>query len=110
MTLDVELSTGSVFKPMQVAAHVFRPKNTELLRLHHVANSRLICQDSAPLGLMAISTSALKRLCSEHIEEMIDNPRYAAQVTVGNTTDIPYLMLEAIITYNSSIAVSFSKT
>jgi len=63
------------------------------------AKSQLVTRYSAPVGLMALSTTVLKKQCKEHIESMIDDPGYALQTTAGDETRVPYLLLTAIWKY-----------
>ena len=59
----------------------------------------LLCRYSAPVGIMALSTSDLKKTLREHIERMISNPQYPAQTTAGDTTRVPLLILEEVRQY-----------
>lgn len=54
---------------------------------------------SAPVGILALSQSEMKKLCTEHIDEMVANPSYAAQATAGDCTEIPYEILEIVRKY-----------
>jgi len=77
----------------------------ELLRLHHVEaggpNSQLVCCDSAPVGLMNLSLSDIKRDCEKYIEKMIANPQYALQTTDEDMRSSAYLVLEAVRKYSA---------
>jgi len=106
--LEIEVTTGSSFKPMRMTANVFRPTTVELLGHHHLTTeaeeqeSQLILRYSAPVGLLALSSSELKRICKEHIETMITNAEYPEQATAGDKTKIPCRILEVVRQYCAS--------
>lgn len=101
----MKVHTGSVFDPMKFQTYYFEPKDWELLQQHHLTvdfneqKSQLLYQFSAPVGLMALSTSVVKETLQKHIEQMVGNPKYPAQTTAGDATELPYLILDAAIRY-----------
>ena len=102
--LVVEVSTGELFKPMTLTANIFKPKTRELLRHASLVSqpgqdSQLVERYSAPVGILGLSQSEMKKLCTEHINEMIANPGYAAQATAGDDTQLPYEILEIVRKY-----------
>lgn len=96
---------------MKLLVHVFSPKTYLLHYQHRLATSHEqqdkwpINQTSAPIGLMGVSSTDLKEICRDHIEEMVDNPEYAAQVTASDTNQTPYAILEAAQQYYKSTEV-----
>jgi len=87
---------------MNLFAHIFRPKNRELLSVHEIGTeekSKFVCRYSAPVGLMGLSPTTLKNQCREHIERMIESPSYGIQTTSGHPTDLSYLILTIIRDY-----------
>ncbi|KAG0645366.1 hypothetical protein D0Z07_8857 [Hyphodiscus hymeniophilus] len=107
-SIEVEVSTGSVFIPMKLEIHFFKPKHwwdSELLRQHHLTvetkeqKSELRFQYSAPVGLMALSISDLKKTLRDHVEQMVSNPQYPAQTTAGDASNVPLLILEEVRQY-----------
>ncbi len=106
--LDVEVSTGQVFKPMRLQVHVFTPKTLELL--HHArlttgtGSQQLILETpaSAPVGIMALESDDMRKTCNKHVEDMIKNKKYAAQVAAGDSTRIPRSILEVILQFCST--------
>ena len=104
-TIKVDVLTGADFKPMRLAVNVFIPRTAELLNLHQLTTeeeeraSLLVCRYSAPVGLMCVSPSDLKKSCREHIETMIETKEYPSQATAGDLSPIPYLILEVIRQY-----------
>lgn len=101
----VEVSTGSVFKPMVLHANFFIPKTSELLAQSSLTPpeaeqpSQLVLLFSAPVGLLGLSVSELKKKCDKHIENMITNPQYPAQTTAGDPTQLPFRILEIVCQY-----------
>jgi hypothetical protein len=102
---EIDIQTGSCFKPMKLVVNSFAPK-TYLLQYHNRLPTSSeksgpwpINQTSANIGLMGMSTTELKEICREHVEEMVDNPDYALQVTVGDESQIPYTILVAAQEY-----------
>jgi hypothetical protein len=90
---------------MRLVVNSFSPK-TYLLQYQNRLPTTLekhdrwpINQTSAHIGLMDMSTTELKEICREHVEEMADNPDYALQVTVGDSSQIPYAILVAAQEY-----------
>lgn len=112
--VEVAVHTGLCFKPLRLEAHLFQVKTLDLLGVVRLAVDKeqpqfdgLVIQNSAPIGLMKISMSELKDKCKEHIEEMIENPYYAMQVTAGEPTRIPYAILAAAQQYSASAVSRF---
>ena len=114
--LEVEVSTGSAFTPMKLETHFFTPRNgwdSELIKQHHLTveseeqKSLFQCRYSAPVGLMALSTSDLTKTLRAHVEHMIATPQYPVQTTAGDTTNIPLLILEEVRQYAKSTGVTF---
>lgn len=108
---EVKVSTGSVFKPMRLHIHFFKPRHgweSELLKQHHLTveteekKSQFLCRYSAPVGLMALSISDVKKTLREHVEQMVAHPQYPAQTAAGDSTNLPLLILEIIQQYCSS--------
>ncbi|CZR58090.1 uncharacterized protein PAC_07980 [Phialocephala subalpina] len=104
--LVVDVSTGGLFKPLTLSVNIFKPKDRELLRHASLVSqpgqdSQLVERYSAPVGILGMSQSEMKKLCTEHIDEMIANPRYAAQATVGDDTQLPCEILEIVRKYCS---------
>jgi hypothetical protein len=102
---EVDIQTGPCFKPMRLVVNSFAPK-TYYLQYHNRLPTILessgpwpINQTSANIGLMGMSTTDLKEICREHVEEMVDNPDYALQVTAGDSSQIPYTILVAAQEY-----------
>jgi hypothetical protein len=106
-TLDIDVSTGAVFEPLGVQTHVFDPKTWELVGHYQLAAEddeqvpQLVQRYSAPIGIMGLLCSDMKVQCKEHIEAMIRNPLYTAQVTTGHRTKIPRTILETARKYNA---------
>lgn len=113
-TLLVEVAAGACFKPLVVVANVFRPQTWELLGQHRLAidqenqASRLVLQNSAPVGLLNISTAELKEKCRDHIEQMIKNKAYPGHISPVGATQIPYNVLWAAQRYIAASKVSDS--
>ncbi|KUJ15459.1 uncharacterized protein LY89DRAFT_783598 [Mollisia scopiformis] len=104
--LVVDVSTGGLFKAMTLTANVFKPKTRELLRHASLVSqpgqdSQLVERYSAPVGILGLSPPEMKKLCTEHIDEMIANPSYAAQATAGDDTKLPCEILEIVRKYCS---------
>jgi hypothetical protein len=102
---EVDIQTGACFKPMRLVVNSFAPK-TYLLQYQNRLPTTLeksgrwpINQTSANIGLMSMSTTELKETCREHVEEMVDNPDYALQVTVEDSNPMPYTILVAAQEY-----------
>lgn len=111
IALDVEVSTGSVFKTMKLNAHVFRPQNWLLLRQSRftsgeVEEHKLVRRYSPPIGLMALDVTHVKKKCERHVEEMVQNQAYANQTTAGDITQLPHEILEIVQRYCSMKEVS----
>ncbi|KAH8650830.1 hypothetical protein BGZ60DRAFT_189841 [Tricladium varicosporioides] len=104
-TLQVEVAAGACFKPLVVVANVFRPQTWELLGQHRLAidqenqASRLVLQNSAPVGLLGVPTAELKEKCRDHIEQMIKNKAYPGHISPVGATQIPYNVLWAAQIY-----------
>jgi hypothetical protein len=90
---------------MRLLVNVFIPRTTELLNIHQLTTeeeeqaSILVRRYSAPVGLMCVSPSDLKKACREHVEAMIETEAYPSQATAGDLSPIPYLILEVIRQY-----------
>lgn len=103
--IEVGLSTGIVFEPMKLFANRFDtedPNTNELLQQSYLTAgmpSQLISTHCAPVGLVSVSTSHMKKKCNHHVEAMILNPHYSAQVTSGETTKLPFECLEIVLNY-----------
>lgn len=112
--LEIDVATGACFKPMRLSANVFKPKTWELLSQHRLAteqddaNSQLILQISAPVGLLGLSTLEMKDKCRDHVADMIESPEYVDQVTAGCTSQIPHAILAAAVQFAQSKDVSDS--
>lgn len=107
--IEVAVHAGLCFKPLRLVVNLFRVKTLDLVEQHRLAAVNeepqygpLVLQNSAPIGLMGLSMSDLKDKCKEHIEEMIENPYYAMQVTAGEPTRIPYAILAAAQQYSAN--------
>ena len=104
-TLKVGVTTGADFKPLKLDVNVFVPATNELLETHQLTTeveeraSSLLRRYSAPVGLMCVSPSELKRACRQHIEEMIEVEEYPAQTTAGDLSPIPVIILEVMRQY-----------
>jgi len=105
--LEVEVSTGEVFSPMVLPVNVFKPKTLGLLKHTRLARADPVDKEqdlqavemySAPVGILSN--------CKKHIEDMIKNPQYVAQVTAGDRTPLPRGILEIVFKYSSSTNVS----
>ena len=108
---EIGIQTGTCFKPMKLVVNSFAPK-TYLLQYQHRLPTTLeesgrwpINQTSANIGLMSMSTTELKEICREHVEEMVDNPEYAPQVTVEDSSKVPYTILVAAQEYYKATGV-----
>jgi hypothetical protein len=103
--LEVEVSTGAVFKPMKLHANIFQSKTWELLRQMRLAdetgdqNARLVKRYSPPVGLLGLSVPELRKKCEKHVSEMVKNPAYAAQTTASDSTMLPEMILEIVRDY-----------
>jgi hypothetical protein len=103
--LEVEVSTGAVFKPMKLHANIFQSKTWKLLRQMRLADetgdqmAQLMQRYSPPVGLLGLSVSDLRKKCEKHIGEMIKNPEYAVQTTAGDPTRLPEMILEIVRDY-----------
>jgi hypothetical protein len=79
--LVVEVSTGSVFRPMKLATNTFTPSTDELLQQSSLMPvdadqaTRLVQMPSIPVGIMSLSLRDMKRKRKSHIEDMISNPQ-----------------------------------
>lgn len=110
--MKIGVTSGGCFEPMELSVHVFQPKDNELLSLYRMTieaegqSSQLVCQRSAPVGLMIFSLSDMKATCKDHIEKMLRNPAYALQTTAGDPTEIPHLILDIILKYYFTTHVS----
>jgi hypothetical protein len=106
--LTVEVSTGSVFKPMRVRTNAFLPKTGDLLRQFSLTPaeadqaSQLVQRPSAPVGILGLSLTDLKKKCNNHIEDMISNTQYAAQATAGDMSQLPRQILEIVCEYSAA--------
>jgi hypothetical protein len=104
-TIEAEVSTGQCFHPMKVLVNYFQPKGSDLLSVHHItavtelSSPQLVRHDSAPVGMMALSTSEMKIVCRDHIEKMVQKGEYALETTSGDPTQIPFLVLEVVTNY-----------
>ena len=113
--LDVDVSTGAVFKPLILQANVFQAKTWELLRQMRLAdetgdhNSQLMQRYSPPVGLLGLSVPDLRKKCEKHIGEMVKNPAYAGQTTAGDTTRLPEMILEIVRDYCDAKEVSLNQ-
>lgn len=114
--LKVRVTTGSVFAPMELYAYFYTPKHgfeSELLKQHHLTveteeqKSSFLCRYSAPVGLTLMSKSDVRKMLKEHIEQMVANPQYPVQTTMGDATRVPLLILEEVRQYCRRTDVSF---
>jgi hypothetical protein len=104
---EVYVTTGAAFEPMRLEIQFFTPKgwDSELLKQHHLttvpeeSTSQIKLRYAAPVGLLSLSTSELKKTLKEHIVAMVANPQYPSQTTAGDTIDVPYLILDAAREY-----------
>jgi hypothetical protein len=105
IAFEIAVNTGAGFQPMKLFANLFRPLDCELLQIHQISieadeeKPQLVTRYSAPVGLMALSTAALKKQCMEYIESMIADAGYALQITAGDETRVPCFLLTAIWKY-----------
>ena len=99
---------------MRLYTHFFKPRHgweSELLRQHHLTveteenKSAFLCRYSAPVGLLGLSISDLKKTLREHIEQMVSNRQYPAQTTAGDTTKMTLWILEIVRQYCSTTDV-----
>jgi len=106
--LVVEVSTGSVFKPMRVRTNAFLPKTGDLLRQSSLTPaeadqaSQLVQRPSAPIGILGLSLAEMRKKCKNHIEDMISNTQYAAQATAGDMSQLPKQVLEIVCEYSAA--------
>jgi hypothetical protein len=104
----VEVSTGSVFKPMKLRTNLFEAKTGELLQQASLTSAepdqalQLVQRLSAPVGILGLSLSDMKKKCEKHIEEMIKNPQYAEQATAGDMSQLPKQILEIVCEYSAA--------
>jgi hypothetical protein len=93
---------------MKLESHFLEPKHeweSELLKQHHLTveteeqKSMFLVRYSAPVGLMALSMGDLRKTLREHVEHMVENPRYPVQTTMGDATNVPLLILEEVRQY-----------
>jgi hypothetical protein len=113
--LEVEVSTGEVFSPMVLPVNVFKPKTLGLLKHTRLARADPVDKEqdlqavemySAPVGILFLELQEMRSNCKKHIEDMIKNPQYVAQVTAGDRTPLPRGILEIVFKYSSSTNVS----
>ncbi|RDL41411.1 uncharacterized protein BP5553_01390 [Venustampulla echinocandica] len=110
--LEIEIGVGACFTPMRLLVNVFRPTSRELLTQHRlvvdgeVSDSPLVLQESVAVGLLGVSPSDMSIKCEYHIIEMIESCWYAAQVTAGDTSRIPYVILDIAQQYYASTRAS----
>ena len=111
--LKVEVSTGEVFTPLKLRTNRFVPKTEELLQQSSLTpaepnqSSQLVRRFSAPIGILGLSLGDMRRKCSKHVDEMIANPQYAAQVTAIDQTQLPKEILEIVYEFATKKNVSF---
>jgi hypothetical protein len=101
----VEVSTGSVFKPMRLHTNTFEAIGNELLEQSILTPpeadqaAQLVRMPSAPVGILGLSVSEMKKKCNKHVEDMISNTKYAEQATSGDVSGLPSQILEIVGEY-----------
>lgn len=96
--------------------NIFRPSSVELLTQHRltvsgeVSDSPLIVQESLAVGLLGFSPSDMSAKCEDHIISMIESSHYVAQVTAGDTSHIPCVILDIAQQYYASTSVSIQNS
>jgi hypothetical protein len=106
--LILEVSTGSVFKPMRVHTNAFLPNGGDLLRQSSLTPaeadqaSQLVQRPSAPVGILGLSLTDMRKKCKNHIEDMISNHQYAEQTTAGDMSQLPRQILEIVCKYSAA--------
>jgi hypothetical protein len=65
-------------------------------------NSQLIQKYSAPVGILCLIPSDLKKICKTHINQMIENGKYVSQTTAADVTQLPAEILYIIQKYCAS--------
>jgi hypothetical protein len=103
-TLEIQIATGGSFQPMILDANLFRPKTW--ITTIDWQKSPPTQQYCAPIGLSGTAASQLGIICRKHIEAMVENPAYAAQVTAGDSTQIPREILCVAQRYSTAKDVS----
>jgi hypothetical protein len=107
-TIIVEVSTGVVFKPMKIQANAFEASTNELLQHSSLTPpqadqaAHLVQLPSAPVGILGLSLSEMKRKCKNHIEDMISNDQYVEQATSGDMSQLPKQILEIVSKYSAA--------
>jgi hypothetical protein len=105
----VKISAGAVFQPMELRVNPFAPKTSEIIghwQLSPPQQSQLVQLHAARVGIIGFSTSDMKKLIERHLMAMVKNPFFAAQITAGDTMQIPRQILEIVQNYCSPRKVS----
>ncbi|KAL2068770.1 hypothetical protein VTL71DRAFT_15108 [Oculimacula yallundae] len=104
--ITVEVSTGAAFSPMILRANVFQQRTEELLRQARLITGKsnnidlaLVECDSLPIGILGLSQSETKKICSNHIDAMLASPGYAEQVSAGDQTPFVRQLLKVMQKY-----------
>jgi hypothetical protein len=99
-TINVEVSTGSIFRPMILKTSFFEPSTDHLLHQSILTaaeidhSPRWTRLSSAPIGILQLSLSEVKKMCKQHIEDMVSNSKYVnlldltARLSFGGLTFI----------------------
>lgn len=70
---------------------------------------RLETPYSIPVGIVGLDMDDMRKKCDKHIEEMINNKRYADQVTAGDPNPIPRRILEIALRFRSATGKEVSQ-
>ncbi len=107
VTMEVSLSCGPTFHPITLTVNEFLPKTDILLYHHHLITvfqpprHTLVLCHSAPVGLLGVESFELKKECITHINIMISNQKYVAQVTAGESSTVCRDILQSLHNYFS---------
>ncbi|KAI1330368.1 hypothetical protein F5Y16DRAFT_362935 [Xylariaceae sp. FL0255] len=106
--LAVELSSGSAFgATLTIPASFFTPNTNEILQHWHMGTGiyqlDLHVRSAAPVGVNPADSGqqeALKRRAREYVQNLVDEPRYAEQVTDSlRNTHLPRRILKIVQHY-----------
>ncbi|CZS89813.1 uncharacterized protein RAG0_01067 [Rhynchosporium agropyri] len=109
--ITVEISTRAAFDLMVLHANVFQRGTRELLRQSRLmagtesnVNSNLVVLDSLPIGILGLSQSETRKICSDHIDAMITALSYAEHVCAGDHTSLAFQLLKIMQKYAKTVS------
>ena len=114
---NVSVTVGAAFDPMPLEVHSFEPRDgteREICEQLHLTVeseeegiSRLEMRFAAPVGIMMLSKSDIKKSLGEYLKSIANKDQYMVQTVRHESSDLAILILHVVQQYATTTNVSF---